>query len=253
MWLYQRKAAAAKARAKAKSSKRRAKTKRPWPKLPYDPAKVKRIPATPEQINQLVALSKGEISVYEGQWFYKQFIGFSNGLAKSPEQVRQYLEKAYWVNEDDVRQQIRVILWLFEKHQGVILDEFFKLAQALRVYLIRDEKVFQPDRSHIQAMYQYDLELAQTDTESDTPPMGLDIVFQENKLFDTFEKYVFYLHHCLGQTEKELSKTLLLGIENAINIKRSVDRKIKESEEKNVRPKNTERYCQPTLAIFTNR
>ena len=253
MWLYQRQAAAAKKKTKKLSSKRRSKRKRPWPKFPYDPAKVQRRPATPEQIDQLISLSKGEVSAHEGAWFYKQFIRFSNGLAKSPEQVRQYLSQAYWVNEDDVRQQIRVILWLFEERQAVILDEYFKIAQALRVYLIKDEKVFQPNRARLQALYQYDLELAHADGEVQDPQRGLDIVFQESQMFNTFDKYVFYLRYCLGQTEKQLSKTLLLGIENAINIKRSLDRRIKESEEQNVRSQNTKRYRGPTLAIFTNR
>jgi hypothetical protein len=252
MWLFQRQEAAARAQAKAEAAKRRSKKKKRWRSRPYNPAYQKRIPVTPEKVDQLVALAQGQVPTPEGEWFYKQFIRFSGGLAKTPEHVRQYLAKAYWLEEDDLRQQIDILLWVLDTKSKVVRDEYWRLATALRIYLIRDEKVFRQDVSHLQAMYQYDIELAQQD-EQPEPIKNLDIVFEKNTMFSTFDKYVLYLYHCLGQTEKELAKTLLLGVESASNIKKSLDDKIQESKEKTHGKRNTGRYRSPTFTIFTNR
>lgn len=249
MWLFQRQEAAARAKAKAKAAERRAKRKRKWSTKPYDPSQVKRKPVTPEQIDTLVALAKGEVPTSEGQWFYRQFISFSRQLAKTPEQVRSYLAKAYWIEEDDLRQQINILLWIMDTKSETIRDEYWRLVTALRIYLIRDENVFREDNSHLQAMYQYDINMSKADNTPE-PSYSLDIVFESNTMYSTFDRYAIYLYHCLRQTEKDLSKTLLLGMESATKIKRSLDHKIQEQTNGN---KNTRRHRQPTLAVFTDR
>ena len=190
MWLFQRHAAAVQAKAKAKTAARKARKKRTRPNRQYDPAKVKRVSATPEQIDELIALAKGRVPTKDGEWFYKQFISFSNGLAKTPAQAKHYLSQAHWVEDEDLRQQIRIVLWLFDVKDSVIADEYYKLAAAIRIYLIRDVKVFQKDQSHLQAMYQYDIELSKMEEPSRVTP-NLDIVFEKHSVFSTFDKFTF--------------------------------------------------------------
>ena len=250
MWLFQRQRAAERARAKAKADKRRPKRKRS-PK-PYDPSQVKHIPVTPEQIDQLVALAQGQVPVSEGEWFYQQFIRFSRGLAKTPEHVRQYLADAHWLEEEDLRQQIEILRWILKQKSTVIRDEYWRLTTAFRIYLLRDAKVFRKDTSHLQAMYQYDIDMAKTD-EPPEPVRNLDLVFETNKMYSTFDRYVIYLYHCLGQTEKEMADTLLLGIESAVKIKQNMDTKIKDTQEKANGNRNSTGPRHPTLAVFTSR
>lgn len=251
MWTFQRKEAAARARAREQAAKRRARRKKKWSPRPYNPAYQKRIPVTQAQIEQLVALAQGKVSISEGAWFYSQFIRFSQGMAKTPEHVQKYLQQAHWLEEDDIRQQIHILRWILDQKSEVIRDEFWRLATALRIHLIKDERVFRVDVSHIEVMYQYDIEMAKQDDEPTIEPPNLDIVFEENKLFSTFDRYVLYLYHCMGKSEQEIANTLLLSRDSVMKIRRRLERQGKGTKEiTDAQHENTGRYRSPTLAVF---
>lgn len=95
-----------------------------------------------ESVEFLIELSKGRISQEQGAWFYGLFLDREWPIYKRPqdrEEVRQRLVDAWWVEEDDIRQEIFFYTFYLDVHYH--RHALYLLCVWIRDWLINKQKV----------------------------------------------------------------------------------------------------------------
>lgn len=159
------------------------------------------------QIEYLVDLCKGRKLGKKSRWFYRLFLdrGFY-GSPKSTEEVIQKIRDAWWVEEEDIKQQIQLII-----HQAHIWESYKSLviiSQHLRQYLIAECRVFSRQTSWVE-----DYEFLSNDIVEEPRQLGLNLLFNQSVLdivpTSTYNKYLLYLSCVLKLPRKDMCKVLL--------------------------------------------
>ena len=153
-------------------------------------------------INNLVDLAKGRIYSPAGDWFYKLF------RKPTVDEAREALQEAWWIEEDDLRQQIYISLWHVRNGKNYnMIDENLVVAYMLRDYMESVNR--HHNRERFFAAYQYDIEMAATDPAPEEQ-RSLDIVFEKNHTLPTLDRYMMYLSMMLGMTNEKVAKSMLV-------------------------------------------
>lgn len=158
-------------------------------------------------VKQLVDLCKGRISVRDGEWFYKLLL--KRAIINVPQdvfEVRHKLRSAWWIEENDIQQEIFYYTYKFNLTSNSNL--LFTLGRNLRDYLIFREQVFNR-QCEWEKEYLWD---NYKNTEF-TRQIGLSMVFQINPLdacdLSLFDRYLVYLSCILKLPRYKLTKILL--------------------------------------------
>jgi hypothetical protein len=155
----------------------------------------------PSLISELISLCKGRETDRHSDWFYQLFLDRPHTTASSIDEVQMRLAQAWWVEEEDISQQILMYVWQF------LRDDISKyvpvkmiLARNLRDYLISDQKVFTRHRSLLYTQDPFEKQVL----------YGPEIIFDQTlKKFNTFDRYLIYLWCVLELPRRDLCKVLL--------------------------------------------
>lgn len=166
-------------------------------------------------INRHVDLSKGKIDEVAGKDFYKLFLNREMfNPPKNIQEVRESLQKAWWVEEEDIRQFIYMSIWRLKLTSRSYFDA--SLGWLLRDHLINKEKVFTRHgfieitySQYLEEQLEVDLDIYERSTPFEElvlatgrwgrPLVGLTI----------FERYLLYLRYVLCFTTTDTAKILL--------------------------------------------
>jgi hypothetical protein len=177
----------------------------------------------------LVRLCKGQVSYKEGKWFYHLFLDPRYyGVPSSIEDVRAILQQAWWVEEEDLQQEITLLVlrlgWNPDKYilPGIALN--------LRDHLVHHQKVFAR-----QTDWERDYQLEDCFNREPRRPLeqiGLRLLVDKETAsrlpVSLFYKYITYLAYVLKLSRHELSKALLCNSRQASWFKAKVKCKLKE-------------------------
>lgn len=161
-------------------------------------------------IETFISLSKGREPMEEGRWFYSMFLNRPRVPASfdSAEEIRAKLASAWWVEEDDIRQQI----YLFIKKHNLTEYHHTKqyLSGCLRDWLIRNQRVFSRQRNW-EPQYSISIDNLNEKTEE----CDLSFIFQDDSVlkrlsFTKFERYIAYLSYILEICTNDIGEMILI-------------------------------------------
>ena len=179
--------------------------------------------AVKAMIQEIVDFCKGRIPVQEGRYFYnyfriRQMQGKSWGVPRRLWQVRTTLYHAWWIEEEDIRQQIAMFLFMFRP--WLALNSYtrkpyrkwftrlkWKILKLMARWL-EGQKVF--SRSRFAPLKYQDWILDNASEEEDTvlsilnPPE--DSKQNQQNLFD---RYLYYLWYTSGIDREEIAQILV--------------------------------------------
>jgi hypothetical protein len=150
-------------------------------------------------ISHLIALSKGKVDSKTGEWFYTLFL--HEQPVNSVEEVREYLEIAWWVEEEDLKQELLYYIWQIQLSTYCELD--YALARHLKDYLIYKERVFVRQN-------QWEARQITAPAILERKFEDIEILFEKNKQLNLFDRYLIYLSYILDTPIKDMEKILLL-------------------------------------------
>ena len=171
-----------------------------------------------------IKLAKGLDYSPTSDWFYNLFLPFDRpSIPKDIFEIRDQLQAAWWVEEEDIQQEIAFVLLKYhdpEKDKtGTPLGLLHIVAQHLRDYLVHQEKVFlkQSDweQSYIEQVDIYNNTVSEPEPNSDLPQKTFNLNAVMQKLstefpnMNRFERYVLYLKDYLGLSIGNISAIIL--------------------------------------------
>jgi hypothetical protein len=170
------------------------KKKSPQPPLPE---KSQAISNWQKILDNLIALTKGKVDVKTGEWFYRLFTSKNTKLT-SIEEARSYLEEAYWIEEEDIEQEIYRIIWQYKLtyRWGYWLK--YNLARHIKDWILQKQKPFRRLDKETYSCYMIQ--------QPEDPPDKFYIVLDppDNiKTLTLYDRYLLYLdqERCLQQEE----------------------------------------------------
>lgn len=156
----------------------------------------------------LLDLSQGRTSLAQGEWFYRLFIGDRYAsVPDTAEGVRESLRSAWWVEEDDVFQQLLLFVFRDRHYLKSNTDE----GAGLRVYLayqLRDWLFTQRIFSR-QLSWESDYQYLQQNVDPHQVQPGISLLFENSAHFDLFNRYLMYISIVLDLSLDEKSDILL--------------------------------------------
>jgi hypothetical protein len=167
----------------------------------------------------LIDACKGRIVDTSADWFYKLFVNRSTyNSPQTISQVRQLLRQAWWVEEEDLRQ---TLVMLILKHNIRLEGDRWvvnALAKAIRYHLIFREKVFARQG-------QWKAHITQTGMEQ-----GVQIFKELLSVLPLswFQCYIIYLTYILELQEEEMCDILLVGPREIYRYRSEIRTKLEE-------------------------
>lgn len=162
-------------------------------------------------LSNLIALAKGKVDAKSGQWFYRLFFGYKIPMPSTLEGIRQALEDAYWIEEEDIKQEILLIVW---KHKYTYRLGYwlkFNIARDLRTWLVTKGKVFRhPDNWRDQ----YQQWIIEEHYNADDLP-DISVVLDPPAKWSgktMFDRYFLYLSNILDLQRQEISDILITTV-----------------------------------------
>ena len=152
-------------------------------------------------INMLVKLAKGE---GEDDFFYSSFVNRRMyGIPTNAVAVREKLKKAWWVEEEDIKQFLMLTIW--KQKFTTRIDLVILLRRYLRDYLMYHCKVFSRQTRWKRKYKWYMSEILQSkDSEHNIEPLKSVLNKKNNFLYDSYrddyllsERYRIYLAYVL--------------------------------------------------------
>lgn len=157
---------------------------------------------------QLLEVGKGEASLEAGQWFYKLCMDPRySGTARDIEEARELLRAAWWIEKDDIQQQLLMIVFRDKNY----LRAWTKQGGGLRCALgrqLRDWLITQRTFSR-QTQWESDYKYLQEIEEEPDSTLGLPIIFNDSGPFSLFERYLLYISILLGLPLARVSDIML--------------------------------------------
>lgn len=173
------------------------------PKPPPLPEEKQAITNWYKILDNLKALVKGKVDTKTGEWFYRLFITKQNKLTNL-EQVRSYLEEAYWIEEEDVEQEIYRIIWQFKLtyRWGYWLK--YNLARHIKDWIILRMKPFRTLDTEEYKRYLIDYP-------EEIPDRFFLVLDPPDKLkkLTLYDRYLLYLDQSKGLQQEESGNILM--------------------------------------------
>jgi len=196
-----------------------------------------------KSLQYLLDLTKGRVYNRSGDWFYKLFLTSTViGVPKTVWDIRECIQGAWWIEEEDIRQQIYLIILHHNIPAQCNIIQY--IARYLRDWLISDQKIFARQTSW-QEKYIYEEQMAHAVEPNE--PKKLDMVIQHHDVLGLFDTYLAYLAYELKLPRQEICKALLCDPRQANRLTEKLRKKM---EDIHARTKNTSRHCYPSFAVF---
>lgn len=158
-------------------------------------------------IAYLIRLCKGQILDKSSRWFYYQFLSRgSHAAPKDVISVRDKLVSAYWVEEDDLIQEIIILIHSLQVTEKSNILKI--LGRNLRDYLVNDQRVFARQNGWEERYSVGHVEFVEPE-EVAIQSYGLHLVFDNSLPLPLFEKYLTYLQCILKLSINDMAKVLL--------------------------------------------
>ena len=205
----------------------------------------KRLARYIKETNMLVEMSKGRVSAYDyrADYFYRLFsteqVGYSppKYAQYSSDEIREFLFNAWWVSEDDIRQEIAYIT---KRYHFYPIGSMLKIiGRCLRKYLIYREKVI--DRQ-LFGTDQYTYEMQQkilTSTDQYKESSAYVLLEPQHELLKSLsihDRYLLYLLYIHQFTLEEIAVILHVS---AVRVFRILNEKIYPKIKEFLNEKNT--------------
>jgi len=164
--------------------------------------------ATRETILFIIDLCLGNPPAEGNEWFYQSFLYRKSkrerlfGVPEDLNKVREKLQSAWWIEEDDIKQQIAKII--IEKKISTAHNIQFLLARNMVKWLI-EQRVFSRQTD-------WESKLPTEETEWVEPNMNLvSLASLCTPHSDIFYTYLFYLKHIVRLTERNMCDIVSLS------------------------------------------
>lgn len=162
-------------------------------------------------IQFIIDLCKGRIDEWRGGWFYYLFISSKKamGIPDSLSAVRSRLQSAWWIEDEDLKQEILYIIWKLDLNTKK--DWIFHIGRNMKDYLV-SQRIFSRQLQW-QDSYQYEVEIQSPPNTSDySEKIDVSVIFRDKgKLLDLslHDRYMIYLSCVLELHSYEIEDVLL--------------------------------------------
>ncbi len=175
-----------------------------------------------KQINRLIDLAKGRIDHQVGGWFYSLFLGRQEPYApKTTEEVQQLLERAWWIEEDDLRQEIAIYIYknginikarLLLSYELWLAISFKIIAIQVKQYIIgAGGQLFSKKRSIDFYDYKIYLDNIAEHNRLLKNNISFSILTTDKLSLSNFHRYLLYLQYAVEYDIDELKRVLDIG------------------------------------------
>lgn len=180
-------------------------------------------------LQNLVDLSKGKPSVREGEWFYRLFAFRQGGqpiygLPNDIYGVREALRNAWWIEEEDIRSEMSLIIIRYQ----------FTTSDLLRLLLTRNIMRWLIQQRLFSRQTNWEIDYQNYEEERrisiDDTILNLNFIFENTIVNEEniYWRYLIYLHYVLGCSKTKIANLINLSRKQVIRNVAFVNKRIKE-------------------------
>lgn len=180
---------------------------RRW-RVPKYPTKAEALRHWDQILDEVICCARGITDVKTGIWFYRLFLGDEGREGWTPEDVRRKLEEAYWIEEEDIYQEILTIIWKFQLHyhEGYWLK--YNIGTNLKRWLASQKVMSRKDDEWLEL---YENQYKEHLIDSDPAPDISIVLDPPQKWYGKtlFDRYFLYLTQTMDLEIQEISAILI--------------------------------------------
>lgn len=155
-------------------------------------------------IELYIRLAHGRDYTETGRYFYSCFFDAGHPLIPDTiEEVQEALQDAWWVEDDDLRQEILLVIYRYRNAPPPELKK--AVSRHLRRYLVWHQRVFIKNADHLHLYGTGEATLYEPRPNWECNDFFLsDFCLHMGREFTRFERYLLYLYCHLGLSKNEI-------------------------------------------------